>query len=110
VTAAGLTVGIAVGAEATRIPQPTALSNVVSKVSPTYPPVAKQLRLSGDVEVDVVISEEGSVEDAKVVKGNAVFTATTVDAVKRWKFKPIELDGKAARVLTTLTFSFKSTN
>jgi protein TonB len=97
-------------AETTRVSQPTAMNHVVTKVSPQYPAVARQLRLAGDVEVDLVIGEDGSVEDAKVIKGNAVFTATTVDAVKKWKFRPIEVDGKAARVLTTLTFSFKSTN
>lgn len=99
---------IAVAAEeAVRIPQPTAMSNVTSKVSPAYPPVARQLRLTGDVEVDVTIDEEGKVEDAKVVKGNAVFSAATVDAVKKWAFKPIQVQGKASKVLTTLTFSFK---
>jgi protein TonB len=106
----GVMTANSVAAEATRIPQPTALSNVVTRVNPAYPYVAKQLRLAGDVEVDVVIGEEGSVEDAKVIKGNAVFTATTVDAVKKWKFKPIEVDGKASRVLTTLTFSYKAAN
>ena len=93
--------------EAVRIPQPTAMSNVTSKVAPAYPPVARQLRLTGDVEVDVIIDEEGKVEDAKVVKGNAVFSASTVDAVKKWSFKPIQVQGKASKVLTTLTFSFK---
>ena len=100
------TVGVA-AEEAVRIPQPTAMSNVTSKVAPAYPPVARQLRLTGDVEVDVTIDEEGKVEDAKVVKGNAVFSAATVDAVKKWAFKPIQVQGKASKVLTTLTFSFK---
>lgn len=100
------TLGVA-AEEAVRIPQPTAMSNVTSKVAPAYPPVARQLRLTGDVEVDVTIDEEGKVEDAKVVKGNAVFSAATVDAVKKWAFKPIQVQGKASKVLTTLTFSFK---
>lgn len=93
--------------EPVRIPQPTAMSNVQSKVPPAYPAVARQLRLTGDVEVDVTIDEEGKVADAKVVKGNAVFSAATVDAVKKWSFKPIQVQGKAQKVLTTLTFSFK---
>lgn len=93
--------------EAVRIPQPTAMSNVTSRVAPAYPPVARQLKLTGEVEVDVTIGEDGAVEDAKVVKGNAVFSAATVDAVKKWAFKPIHVQGKASKVLTTLTFSFK---
>lgn len=93
--------------EPVRVPQPTALSNVQNKVPPAYPAVARQLRLTGDVEVDITIDEEGRVADAKVVKGNAVFSAATVDAVKKWSFKPIQVQGKAQKVLTTLTFSFK---
>ena len=93
--------------EAIRIPQLTAMNNVSSKVTPAYPPVARQLRLAGDLEVDITIDEEGKVEDAKVVKGNAVFSAAAVDAVKKWAFRPIHVQGKASKVLTTLTFSFK---
>ncbi|MCC7234079.1 MAG: energy transducer TonB [Bryobacterales bacterium] len=93
--------------EPVRIPQPTAMSNATNKVAPSYPPVARQLRLTGDVEVDVTIDEDGRVQDAKVVRGNAVFSAATVDAVKKWSFKPIQVQGKAQKVLTTLTFSFR---
>jgi protein TonB len=93
--------------EAIRVPQPTAMSNVVNKVAPAYPPVARQLRLTGDVEVDVTINTEGKVEDAKVVKGNSVFSAATVDAVKKWEFKPFQVQGKISKVATTLVFSFK---
>lgn len=93
--------------EAIRVPQPTAMSNVVNKVSPSYPPVARQLRLTGDVEVDVTINTDGKVEDAKVVKGNSVFSAATVDAVKKWEFRPFQVQGKISKVATTLVFSFK---
>ena len=93
--------------EAVRIPQPTAMGNVTNKIAPAYPPVARQLRLAGDVEVDITIDEEGKVEDARVVKGNAVFSSAAVDAVKKWAFRPIHVQGKASKVLTTLTFSFK---
>jgi protein TonB len=93
--------------EAIRVPQPTAMSNVVNKVAPAYPPVARQLRLTGDVEVDVTINTDGKVEDAKVVKGNSVFSAATVDAVKKWEFKPFQVQGKISKVATTLVFSFK---
>ncbi|MCC6291163.1 MAG: energy transducer TonB [Bryobacterales bacterium] len=93
--------------EPVRIPQPTAMSNATNKVAPSYPAVARQLRLTGDVEVDVVIGEDGRVQDAKVIKGNAVFSAATVDAVKKWSFKPIQVQGKTQTVLTTLTFSFR---
>jgi TonB family protein len=93
--------------EAIRIPQLTALNHVSSKVAPAYPLVARQLRLAGDLQVDITIDQEGKVEDAKVVKGNSVFSAAAVDAVKKWAFRPIHVQGKVSKVLTTLTFSFK---
>jgi TonB family protein len=89
-----------------QITQTEALALVVTRIQPEFPEMAKQLKLSGAVEVEVVIGENGAVESAKPVSGNPVLTRSAVDALKRWKFKPFQQDGAAIKVETTLKISF----
>src|SRR5579885_2066519 len=77
-----------------RIATPEALKAVVKKVPPDYPAIARQMKVAGKVEVDVVIDAEGNVEDVKVLSGNALLTNAAVSAVKKWKFSPFTQDGK----------------
>ena len=74
----------------------------VSKVQPEYPPIGKQLKLEGAVQVEASIDERGVVESVKVISGNVVLANSAVAAVKRWKFSP--MPGKAS---ATLNFTFK---
>ena len=77
------------------------------QVQPEYPAVARQLKLAGDVELEVVITEEGVPENVRIVSGNPVLTKPCVEALKRWKFKPLTEDGKAIKAVADLTFTFQ---
>jgi TonB family protein len=87
--------------------QEEASKMATAKPQPSYPPMAKQLRLEGRVEIEANISEAGNVESVKVLSGNAVLTAAAADAMKRWKFQPITVDGKPSRAVATVDFVFK---
>jgi len=58
------------------------------RVSPVYPAIARKMRLSGVVRVQVVISSNGSVKETKVIGGHPILVTAAVDAVKKWKFDP----------------------
>lgn len=90
-----------------KITRAEALSAVTTKVQPDYPSIARQLKMQGTVEVDVTVSETGEVTKVDVVSGNPVLTAAAVQAVKHWKFKPIQENGKAIRVLAPIVVDFK---
>ncbi len=90
-----------------RVTQPDAMRAVTKKIQPDYNPMAKQMRVQGDVEVEARISETGDVTDVKVVSGNALLTATVVKAVKDWKFQPFQENGKPSQAVAALRFSFK---
>jgi len=79
---------------------------VVTRIEPEFPAMARQLKLSGAVEIEVVIAENGTVESVKPISGNPVFTKSATDAIKRWKFKPFQHDGAASKVQTTLKIAF----
>lgn len=90
-----------------RVPTADALKAVVKKVQPDYSPMAKQMRVQGDVEVEVKISDGGDVDDVKVVSGNPLLTAPVLRSLKEWKFTPFKQEGKPSPAVTTLRFSFK---
>jgi TonB family protein len=76
------------------------------KTQPIYPAVAKQINVSGEVQVSIVIGENGQVIEAKAIKGHPVLRAAAEDAARKWVFKPTLLDGKPVKHPGTLTFVF----
>ena len=84
----------------------SAMARVTKKVQPEFPNAAKQLNLSGGQDVAVVVNAAGDVEEAKVVKGNAVFSAASLAAVKQWKFTPMLKDGQPTKFATVVMFNY----
>lgn len=83
-----------------------ALGRVVKKVAPTFPVAAKQLNVTGTQDVQIVVDEQGNVTDAKVLKGNALFTQSSLAAVKEWKFTPLLKDGQPVKFTAVITFNY----
>jgi protein TonB len=83
------------------------LSAATTKVQPDYPPVARQLKIEGPVELEAVVTESGAVEKVNIVSGNPVLTRPAADAVKRWKFTPFTSDGKPVKALVPVALNFK---
>ncbi len=82
----------------------------ISKTPPTYPALAARQRLGGVVTMDVLVDENGNVQDVKVVKGikpDLGLDAAAVNAVKTWRFRPATKNGVRVKVHVTLTTTFK---
>jgi protein TonB len=90
-----------------KITRAEAISAIASKVQPEYPAMARQLKIQGTVELEAEVAESGAVTKVDIVSGNPVLTAPSVQAVKRWKFKPFVEDGKPIRVLAPINLDFK---
>ena len=106
--AAILALVCAIGAHAEmRVSQDDALKAVVQKTPPEYPPMARQLKIVGRVEVDVLIDSDGSVATVKITSGNPLLTAAVVGALKKWKFAPFMDNGAPAKAVASLGFDFK---
>ena len=91
-----------------RVSQSEAMAAAVSKVTPEYPALAKQLKLTGTVEVEVVIAETGAVESVTPVSGNPVLTKPASEALKHWKFKPFQENGSAIKVQADIKVAFNN--
>ncbi|MDE2997645.1 MAG: M56 family metallopeptidase [Gemmatimonadota bacterium] len=70
----------------------------LSTVRPVYPDHAKKAGLTGNVFLKFKINLDGSVSDAKVLKGDEVFRQPAIDAVSQFRFKPAEIGGKPVPV------------
>ena len=90
-----------------RVSEVEARKAAIKKVEPEYPAMARQVRLSGRVQVDVIIDAAGNVEKVKVLQGNVLLSNSAANALKRWKFTPFPGPAsKPVRVITSMTFDF----
>jgi len=88
------------------LPESAARGLLVQQVEPVYPDSAKNSRQQGSVVLQVMISADGTVQDAKFLQGSLVFARAAIDAVRQWRFKPYMLNGRAASAQTVLTLNF----
>lgn len=77
-----------------------------ARVSPTYPPAAKTMRMTGTVKIEVLVNEDGSIAEVKNTSGPSMLQRAAVDALKKWKFKPFTKDGQAIKASGFVSFNF----
>ncbi len=90
------------------LPEATARGLLLEQTDPAYPDTAKGQR--GTVVLQVLIARDGSVQDAKFLQGSLAFARAATDAVKQWRFKPYNSNGRPVSTRTVLTLSFKPTS
>jgi TonB family protein len=61
---------------------------VKTRVSPTYPELAKRMSVSGKVKIEVIIAPDGHVKSTRAIGGHPLLVQSCTDAVKEWKFFP----------------------
>ena len=79
---------------------------LIQSAPPVYPPIAKAAGVSGMVELKIIISKTGTVDDVRVVSGDAMLQQAAIDAVKQWRYQPYVLDGKPVEVETMVNVAF----
>lgn len=78
----------------------------IKKVEPVFPPIAKAVRASGQVKVEVTIDKTGKVLSARAVSGHPLLRDSAQAAARQWEFKPTMVAGKPVEVGGVLTFNF----
>lgn len=99
-------------------PRPTGLKNVVSGgvlngkalvlPKPVYPATARAAHVSGSVNVQVTVDEEGKVIAATAVSGPVLLRAAAVMAARGAKFSPTVLSGWPVKVIGNLIYNFSA--
>jgi Gram-negative bacterial TonB protein C-terminal len=81
-------------------------NRAVLTVSPGY--FDGSSRTSEDVVVRIFIGVDGEVDGAVSVSGRPQHRQLAKEAADRWKFEPLVVNGRPARVESNLTFHFRS--
>jgi TonB family protein len=61
---------------------------VRSKVTAEYPRLARQMNLTGAVQLAVVVRSDGTVKEVRVLGGHPVLAEAASEAVRQWRFRP----------------------
>ncbi len=80
--------------------------DLVRKVLPTYPPLARSARVQGPVVLQAMISKLGTIENLQVLSGHPLLAPAAIDAVRQWRYRPYILNNEPVEVETQITVNF----
>lgn len=74
---------------------------------PHYPALARMAGVSGVVALAAVIGTDGRVTELRLLSGPPLLVAAALRAVRRWRYRPTELNGKPVSVKTAIRVAFR---
>lgn len=75
-------------------------------VEPTYPLLAKQMKIQGAVVLHALIGRDGIIQHLELLSGPAILSSAARDAVKQWRFRPYLQTGQAVETEARITVYF----
>ena len=88
------------------LPSRLMTGNLLDKVMPEYPAIAKAAGIHGTVVLQATISRTGSIENLRVISGPPMLQQAAINAVRSWRYKPYLLNGDPVEVETTINVVF----
>jgi TonB family protein len=79
---------------------------LIHMTAPSYPPTAKQVRVTGVVTIEARIGKDGRVMETSVLRGPLPLRQIAEDAVKHWQYEPTLLNGTAVERIALVDLSF----
>jgi CheY-like chemotaxis protein len=100
------------------IPQPAASVALfrgfrpLRKTNLDYPADARKEHVSGEVEMQITIAQDGSVQNPRVLSGDPLLTAGLAAEVSKWLYQPLRINGEPVDMVTELgvVFNLPSTS
>ncbi|HET9219521.1 MAG TPA: TonB family protein [Terriglobia bacterium] len=92
--------------EPPRIGPVPAAANLLTRIDPVYPALARAARVQGAVTIDVMIDKEGRVNNPKVVTGHVLLNDSALEAVRQWRYTPHLLNGQPTEIVTEVQMRF----
>ena len=84
--------------------------NLLEKIAPSYPVIARQAHIQGTVVLQATIGKAGEIENLRVVSGPPLLRQAALDAVRSWRYRPFLLNGSPVAVETTVDVVFSLGN
>jgi len=89
-----------------RVSSGVSAGNLIKRVQPNYPPLARQARIQGQVVLQAEISKEGTIQNLQLISGHPMLAPAAIEAVKQWRYKPYLLNGEPVAVDTQVVVNF----
>jgi protein TonB len=80
--------------------------NLIHRVAPSYPALARQARIQGTVLLRATISKDGNIENLQLLSGHPMLAQAAIEAVRQWRYRPYHLNGDPVEVETQVTVKF----
>jgi len=90
-----------------RVSQGVSKGLLISRIEPTYPPIARAAHIQGVVVLTAIIDKDGNIQNLQVVSGHPMLVPAAIEAVKQWRYKPFLLNGQPLEVETAVTVTFQ---
>lgn len=80
---------------------------LIQRVEPQYSPLVRGSGLSsGSVVLRVTLRTDGSVQQVQVVSGHPLLVQSVLNAVRKWRYQPVLLNGVPVEVDTIVTVEY----
>ena len=84
---------------------------LIHRVNPVYPELARRARLEGVVVLQAIIDKQGDVKDVEILRGLGLgLDGSAMEAVLQWKYVPTYYNGRPVEVILTVTVIFELIN
>jgi protein TonB len=90
-----------------RVSQGVQEAKMIRRVQPRFPPIAKQARIQGTVQLEAIIAKDGTIQNLRVIKGHPLLAQAAIDAVSQWRYEPTLLNNLPVEVVTLVNVIFK---
>jgi protein TonB len=97
----------AISATATGVTPPVAIETI----APPYPELARRAHMEGVVVLEAVIGVDGSVRDARVLRGaSPLLDPAALEAVRRWRYRAASVGDRPVAVYLQVVITFSLRN
>jgi TonB family protein len=76
---------------------------LIRRVEPDYPPMARAQHIAGTVILNVEIAEDGSIANTDVISGDSLLASAAVQAVKQWQYQSDPSGASRTRITVRFT-------
>ncbi|HUM06099.1 MAG TPA: energy transducer TonB [Terriglobales bacterium] len=80
--------------------------NLIHRVQPVYPVIARTAGVQGAVILRAVVSKTGTIEQLTVVSGSPLLIKAALEAVRQWRYRPYLLNDEPIEIDTEITVNF----
>jgi len=85
---------------------PVPMPAKIFDAAPEYPVSARQARVEGTIEMDILVGPNGTVEETRIIKSIPQLNQAATAAVRQWRYAPTVINGVAVPVRMVVKVTF----